>query len=195
MRAFVAGLQPLVQSGLCRTSYRREDGRLEPALARSGLVASAAAAAAAAVAAAGVAPARARFALVGDGGVGRDLGEAVAARGLRRVDGGLSAEADVLLLADREPVVGPGQAASVRARVVLPFEEAVFAPAAAGRLAERGVAVLPADVVAGGLLAALDLSARGLGESEAVERIANRAAALATSPRLRALALLGPADS
>jgi hypothetical protein len=172
-KEYVDALQPLARVGLGRVAFSDDADELRPTLACAGAAATAEALTLKLLAGRDVAEHRGTVALHGTAPLASSVVASLERRGLRRLCAGesaLGADADVLVIGSSLSELGMAEANAVRAKIVLALGDAPPGAAAESRLHERGVTVLPATLVLGGMFAVLDFRARGLDERTALER-------------------------
>jgi hypothetical protein len=172
-KEYVDALQPLARVGLGRVAFSDDAEELRPTLACAAAVATAEALTLRLLADRAVAEHRGSVALYGTAPLASSVVGSLERRGLSRLcagESGLGADADVLVVGSSLSELGLAEANAVRAKVVLALGESPPGAPAESRLHERGVTVLPASLVLGGMFAVLDFRARGLDERTALER-------------------------
>jgi hypothetical protein len=172
-KEYVDALQPLARVGLGRVAFSEDADELRPTLACTAAVATAEAVTLKLLAREHVPEHRATVALHGTAPLASTVVASLERRGLRRLcsgEAGLGADADVLVVGGSLSELGVAEANAVRAKVLLALGDAPPGAAAECRLHERGVTVLPATLVLGGMFAVLDFRARGLDERAALDR-------------------------
>jgi hypothetical protein len=167
-------LRPLCEQGLCEIVFT-EHHLVEPPVVAAALRTCAVETTLAAVERAGLDPDRSTVAVHGPLRAGAEVVHALSSRGLTPMStstASLSTPADVLVLGGRPTKMGISEAHAVRARVVVALTPVIPSAAAARRLRDRRVSLLPYTATGAGRFLALDLWRSGLAPSMAVQRAA-----------------------
>jgi hypothetical protein len=170
---FHEALRPLHEQGLCEIVFT-DHLSVEPPVAETAFRTCAAVVTLAAMERAGLDPARSTVAVHRPRWAGAEVTRALSARGLTPVSSreALSTPADVLLLDGRPWTMGISEAHVVRARLVVALSPVIPDAAAARRLRDRRVCLLPDTVIGAGRFLALDLWRHGVEPDVAVRRAA-----------------------
>ena len=167
-------LRPLREEGLCEIVFT-EHSLVEPPVVAAALMTCAVETTLAAVERAGLDPGRSTVAVHRPLWAGAEVVQALSSRGLTPISSSaasLSTPADVLVLDGRPRRMGISEAHAMRARVVVALTPVVPTAAAARRLHDRRMRLLPYTATGAGRFLAIDLWRNGLAPSTAVQRAA-----------------------